>query len=273
MVFDKKIKPKKRLGQNFLAQTGVIKKIVDAADVKPGQTILEIGPGTGNLTAQLAKTGNKVIAVEKDPLMAQVLKERFANVANVEIITADILFFDETKIAPPYKIVANLPFYAAAVIIRKFLEGTNPPLSMTVITQKEVGQRICAKPPKMNLLAVATQFYAAPRIIAMISRGCFWPQPKVDAAILQIIPLTRKGEHGDKKFSAEFFKIVKAGFSHPRKQLTNNLAKELNLDREIIQRWLEQNNIKPTQRPENLPVSDWIKLTQTQPMRYNNINR
>ena len=177
--------------------------------------------------------------------------------------------FDETKIPAPYKIAANLPFYLAAAAIRKFLESANPPLSMAVIVQKEVAQRICAKPPKMNLLAVSVQFYANAKIIDYVSRGCFWPAPKVDCAILQIVPRPGQGEASDEKFRAAFFEVVKAGFSHPRKQLANNLSKELGISRQETEAWLSRNNIEPGQRPETLSVNDWIGLTRTRAMDYN----
>jgi 16S rRNA (adenine1518-N6/adenine1519-N6)-dimethyltransferase len=255
-----KIRPKKRLGQNFLTQPGVTKKLVTAAALQPDETILEIGAGTGNLTVQLAQIGNKLIAVEKDPEMAEILKKKFGAAANAKILAADALLFDETKIKPPYKIVANLPFYAAAPLIRKFLESRNPPLLMSVIVQKEVAQRINARPPKMNLLAVSTQFYAATKMIGQVSRGCFWPAPKVDAAILQITPYIKEGKHADEKFIKRFFMVVRAGFSHPRKQLANNLAKELGLAKKRVGHWLAQNRIRPSQRPETLSMNDWINL-------------
>jgi 16S rRNA (adenine1518-N6/adenine1519-N6)-dimethyltransferase len=269
MNFSKNVKPKKGLGQNFLTQIGVIEKLVNAADIKPGETILEIGPGTGNLTAQLEKTGNKIIAIEKDAQMMAILEERFKDQANIEISNGDALKFDETKITAPYKIAANLPFYLTAPLIRKFLESANPPSSLTIIVQKEVAQRICAGTPKMNLLAVSVQFYAAPKIIGNVSKGNFWPVPKVDCAILQITPHIYEGERIDKKFIDTFFETVKAGFSQPRKQLANNLAKELKLEKEKTAAWLAANGIKPNQRPETLAINDWLKLTQTRPMDYN----
>ena len=165
------IKPKKGLGQNFLVQIGIIEKLVKAADIRMGETILEIGPGTGNLTAELAKTGNDIIAIEKDASMVEILKKRFAGTGNVAILNDDALGFDETSVKPPYKIAANLPFYLTAPLIRKFLESSIPPKSLTVIVQKEVAQRIAAAPPKMNLLAVSVQFYAAPKIVGYVSRG------------------------------------------------------------------------------------------------------
>ncbi|UMX47907.1 MAG: 16S rRNA (adenine(1518)-N(6)/adenine(1519)-N(6))-dimethyltransferase RsmA [Candidatus Nealsonbacteria bacterium DGGOD1a] len=264
------ITPKKGLGQNFLTQIGVIEKLVKTAGIKQGETILEIGPGTGNLTAELAKRGDKIIAIEKDADMMAILEKRFLKTPNVEISNGNALRFNEAEISSPYKIAANLPFYLTAPLIRKFLESANPPLSLTVIVQKEVAQRICAVPPKMNLLAVSTQFYAAAKIIDYISKGNFWPVPKVDCAILQVIPRTHIYEGGGtgKKFTEQFFKIVKAGFSHPRKQLANNLAKQLKLNKEKIAAWLAGGGIDSNRRAETLTVADWVKLTQTRPMDY-----
>jgi 16S rRNA (adenine1518-N6/adenine1519-N6)-dimethyltransferase len=263
------VHPKKGLGQNFLVQIGIIEKLVKAADIRAGETILEIGPGTGNLTAELAKNGNDLVAVEKDAAMVDILQKKFAGANNVRILNGDALAFDIARVKPPYKIAANLPFYLTAPLIRKFLENANPPASLTVIVQKEVAQRIAAAPPKMNLLAVSVQFYAAPKIISYVSRGCFWPVPKIDCAILQIVPYIKEGERIDDEFIAKFFQIVKAGFSQPRKQLANNLAKELNLEKEKTAAWLKQNGIDPRQRPETLSVNDWKKLTQSRPKDYN----
>jgi len=267
-----RISPKKSLGQNFLSETGVIKKLVGAADIRAGETVLEIGPGTGNLTAELALAGNKIISIEKDPEMVGIIKERFALTPNVSVSIGDALAYDESRVNPPYKIAANLPFYLTAPLIRKFLESANPPESLTIIVQKEVAQRICAATPKMNLLAVSVQFYAAAKIIDYVSKGCFWPVPKVDCAILQIIPHIKEGERADKKFIDSFFETVKAGFSQPRKQLANNLAKGLKLGKESVAAWLKENGIDPRQRPETLSIGDWQKLTQTRPINYNKEN-
>ncbi|MFZ3074072.1 MAG: 16S rRNA (adenine(1518)-N(6)/adenine(1519)-N(6))-dimethyltransferase RsmA [Minisyncoccales bacterium] len=264
------ITPKKGLGQNFLAQIGVIEKLVKAAGIKQGETIFEIGPGTGNLTAELAKCGNKIIAIEKDSDMMAILKKRFFKTPNVEILNGNALRFNETEISSPYKIAANLPFYLTAPLLRKFLESANPPLSLTVIVQKEVAQRICATPPKMNLLAISTQFYATAKIIGYISKGNFWPVPKVDCAILQVIPHMHiyEGRETGKEFAERFFEIAKAGFSHPRKQLANNLARQLKLNKEKITVWLAGSGIDSNRRAETLAVADWTKLTQTRPMDY-----
>ena len=264
----------KSLGQNFLIDKAIIKKMIDSANITPTDTVLEIGPGLGAITQELAKKAKKVIAIEKDLKMVEILEETLQEFKNEEIINNDILELSESQIPfSGYKIVANLPFYLATPIIRKFLEIKNPPKEMTLIIQKEVAQTICAKSPRMSLLAVSVQFYAEPKIVTYISKKAFWPSPKVDSALLKIIPL--KSELISIKTDL-FFKIVKAGFSQPRKQLINNLshlnfssknlrgqAKNSKADREKIKNWLLKNKIQPRLRAEVLNVEDWIKLTKS----------
>ena len=129
---------------------------------------------------------------------------------------------------------------------------------MTLVVQKEVAQRICAKPPKMSILANAVQFYAEAEIVSYLSKKSFYPEPKVDAALIKIIP--RPAPMGDSKM---FFEVVKAGFSHPRKQLLNNLSQGLKKSREEVTAWLQKNNISPQQRAETLSIEDWIKLMKS----------
>jgi len=264
-------RPLKRLGQNFLIDKMVIKKLIRAVELQPKDIILEIGPGIGTLTIELAKKVKRVTAIEKDPKMVEILKETLKDYENVEIVKGDILKTQNSKLKNiNYKVVGNLPFYLTAPVIRKFLELPEArPRAMVLVIQKEVGQRICAKPPDMNLLAVSVQFYAKPEIISYISKKSFWPQPKVDSAIFRITPPI----NADRKLidADLFFRIVKAGFSHPRKQLINNLsrlrqdfggqAKKIN--KEEIKNWLLKNNIRPSQRAETLSVGDWINLLQS----------
>ena len=249
--------PSKGLGQNFLIDKNVLKKIIDSADIKSDDIILEVGPGIGTLTCELAKKAKKVIAIEKDEKMCKILKETLTDYKNVEIINADILKLNPKPYALyPYKLVANIPYYLTSPLIRKFLESSNQPTEIILMLQKEVAQRICAKPPQMSLLAVSVQFYAEPKIISYVSKNCFWPAPKVDSAIIKIIPFKKQNIPSDL-----FFRIVKAGFSQPRKQLAGNLSKSLKLDKKIVESWLLKNNIKPIQRAETLFVKDWEALT------------
>jgi len=259
------VRPSKRLGQNFLIDKEVIKKLIRAANLKPKDIILEIGPGIGTLTIELAKKVKKVIAIEKDPKMVKILEELLDcwKVRNVRMINKDILKWNPNYklLTTNYKLVGNLPFYLTAPVIRKFLELPEArPRAMVLVIQKEVGQRICARTPDMSILAVSVQFYAKPEIISYISRKSFWPQPKVDGAILKIIP---KKLITNLEFVDLFFKIVKVGFSHPRKQLINNLSQGLKLNREKVRDWLLKNNIRPEQRAETLTIKDWISLTKS----------
>jgi len=257
------VRPLKRLGQNFLINKRVIKKLIKAASLKPKDIVLEIGSGIGNLTIELAKEVKKVVAVEKDPKMVEILKETLKDYENVEIVEGDILkIFNFQFSIFNYKVIGNLPFYLTAPVIRKFLESVEvKPRQMILVVQREVGQRICAKPPRMNISAVSVQFYAKPEIISYISRKSFWPQPKVDSAILRITPLI--GVFRKMVNAGLFFKIVRAGFSQPRKQLINNLTKGLKLNRGKVKNWLLKNNILPSQRAETLTIEDWLSLTKS----------
>ena len=253
-------KPNKRLGQNFLIDKNILRKIIESADIKPTDTIIEVGPGIGTLTQALAEKSGRVIAVEKDEKMIKILKETLKDYKNVEIIHGDILKTTKLQISN-YKVVANIPYYLTSPLIRKFLERPNgypeSPESMVLMLQKEVAQIICAKPPNMSILAVSAQFYANAKIISYVSKNCFLPAPKVDSAVIKIIPHNKYNMPADL-----FFKIVKAGFSHPRKQLLNNLAAGLKLDKIKIGTLLSENNIKPTQRAETLSVDDWKNLAR-----------
>ncbi|MCH7605141.1 16S rRNA (adenine(1518)-N(6)/adenine(1519)-N(6))-dimethyltransferase RsmA [Patescibacteria group bacterium] len=253
------IRAKKYLGQNFLVDQNAIRKILLVAELNKDDVVIEVGPGLGALTQEIAPRVKRLIAIEKDRGMFEILKQRIGDFQNIELINEDILQFDPTYQIrhTPYKVVASLPYAIATSVIRKFLEAEHQPESMVLMIQKEVAQRISAKPPKMNILAVSVQFYATPKIMARVSRNSFWPSPRIDSAILKIIPVdTNKNTN-----VREFFKVVKAGFSQPRKQLANNLSKELGLEKPQTESWLSQSNIKPTQRAETLTIQDWINLT------------
>ena len=290
-------RPRKGLGQNFLISKDVLARTLGAAELSRADTVLEIGPGIGTLTRGLAQSAKKVIAVEKDSAMVKILKETTKDFSNVEVIHGDILklglklgstkeFLGRTK---EYKVVANLPYYITSPVIRMFLEAEDRPDLLVLMVQKEVAQRICAKPrtrvafgdtvrgrPPMNLLAVSVQFYAEPKIISYVKKSCFWPQPKVDSAILKIVPHNLMELSYPQLNRTKFFEVVKAGFKQPRKQLGNNLIQYLptmldiqcltfagSARKEIVEQWLKRNSIDPTQRAETLSVKDWINLTKS----------
>lgn len=257
------LKPKKHLGQNFLIDRAAIRQIIAAADLKPRDVVLEVGPGLGVLTRELAKRAKRVIAVEKDPNLANFLDKELRT-AKLKIIRGDILKIlnsDLLTLDSYNKVVGNLPFYLTASLVREFLEGAEKrPLKMILVVQKEVAQRICSKPPHMGLLAVSVQLYSGPKIISYISKKAFWPQPEVDAAIVSV-PITK---YKLQKINKDlFFEIVRAGFSRPRKQLANNLSKCWGIRKPEIRSWLQKNNIQPDQRAEALSLADWKKLTKS----------
>ena len=281
-------RPSKLMGQNFLIDRRVMLKIIESAQLSHNDTVLEVGPGIGNLTQELAKRAKQVIAVEKDKKMMEILKETLKGYQNIEITNKDILKLSITNYPThnamhsvaggqlsSYKIVANIPYYLTSPLIRKFLESDRPPREMILMVQKEVAQRICSKPPNMSLLAVSIQFYADPKIVSYVKKESFWPRPKVDSAILKIVHRMQKSSirksfyelmtfDGTNKIGREkFFKIVKAGFAQPRKQLANNLSKALKKDRSQISKWLIANGINPEQRAETLSLSNWKDLTRT----------
>jgi len=275
-----KISPVKWLGQNFLIDEKVLRKIIEAAELLENDIVLEVGPGIGNLTAELAKRVKKVIAIEKDKKMVEILRETLKNFTNIEIIEGDILKINlKPYTSKPYKVVANIPYYLTSPLIRKFVETVEvKPQLLVLMVQKEVAQRIVARPPAMSILAVSVQFYAKPEIISLVSKKSFWPSPKVDSAIIKISAFNQRRKSA---FNQRFFKIVRAGFSQPRKQLINNLSKNLKvdelklistrrslalarvIDKIKVRDWLLKNKIQPTQRAETLNLEDWINLTKS----------
>jgi len=257
-----KIHPNKLMGQNFLIDENILNKIIESADIKKDDTILEIGPGLGILTIELAKRARKVIAIEKDKNLCEILQKILdaENVKNVKIINADILKSRYKIQDTNYKVVANIPYYLTSPLIRKFLETDYKPEFMVLMIQKEVAQRICAILPKMSLLAVSVQFYAKPEIISYVSKTSFYPAPKVDSAIIKIIPHSNVGHTMSHINTEKFFKLVKTGFSAKRKMLINNLSRNLGIvscELEII---FDKIGLGRKLRAENLTINDWIKL-------------
>ena len=252
------VTPKKSLGQNFLVNPRILDKIVAAAEISEDDVVLEIGPGTGNLTAKLAEKAKQVIAVEKDKRLIEELREKFKN-KNVEIIEADILKFkiqNSNFKNDQYKIVANIPYYITSKFLRIIFEEWPRPKVIVLTIQKEVAQRIMAKPPKMNLLALSVQFFSEPKIIGYISKKKFRPRPKIDSAIIKLTPRENLLTNDPEKF----FKIAKAGFSGKRKQLINSLSTNLKMGKEEIKKILKEAGINQEIRPGELDIEDWIKL-------------
>jgi 16S rRNA (adenine1518-N6/adenine1519-N6)-dimethyltransferase len=264
------LRAKKSLAQHFLIDRGILNKIVAAADLKADDIVVEVGPGLGVLTRALAERVGRLIAVELDRNMIAVLERSFGGAPGVTLIQRDVLdttpaaLLAEAGITPPaagamkYKVVANLPYYVTSAVLRHFLETELKPELIVVMVQKEVAEQIIAPPGHMSLLSVSVQFYGRPRIVRTVSRGCFYPAPAVDSAILRVDlhpePLLPSGE------DTGFFDVVHAGFSAPRKQLANAIAQGFRIPKVPATTLLAAAGIDPARRAGTLSVAEWVHL-------------
>jgi 16S rRNA (adenine1518-N6/adenine1519-N6)-dimethyltransferase len=268
------LKARKGLGQHFLIDEPVLKLIGSAAELTPDDAIVEIGPGLGVLTRELARQASWVIAVEIDNKLATILRQALAPVNNVSIINGDILNIDPadllTELAGKlptatgrpfkYKVVANLPYYITSPVLRHLLEARAMPEMMVIMVQKEVAETIAARPGQMSLLSVSVQLYGEPSIVGLVPARCFYPEPEVDSAILRI-DVYRQPLVAIENTSA-FFRLVRAGFHAARKQMGNSLALGLNLPKAEVFSLLETSGIAPQRRAETLTLDEWIRLWQ-----------
>ncbi|MBE0480543.1 MAG: ribosomal RNA small subunit methyltransferase A [Dehalococcoidia bacterium] len=259
------VRADKRLGQHFLIDPTVLERIIEAADLKPSDTIVEVGPGIGILTEELVRRAGRVVAVEIDSKLADVLRRNLHAFSNLMVVNANILdVAPEQLIAGDkrgetrYKVVANLPYYIATPILRHFLESSLKPESMVLMVQKEVGQSMSAGPGAMSLLSIAIQLYGKPTVIDYAPRRSFYPEPKVDSAIVRIDVYAKPSV--DVPDIEGFFELVKAGFSAPRKQIRNALAIGLSRPPTHIVRLLQDARIDPHRRPETLSLQEWARL-------------
>lgn len=255
------LRAKKGLGQHFLVDEQVVRRLISAAELTPSDTVVEVGPGLGILTRELAKGAGRVIAVEIDTRMADALQETFALWSNVAIINTDVLEHDPASllgVETHYKVVGTLPYYIATAVLRHFLEAQIKPHSIVVTLQKEVAQAIVAPPGKMSLLSVSVRLYGKPAIVDYIPAQSFHPQPKVDSAIVRIdlyqSPCVAVADE------AKFFSVVRAGFSAPRKQLRNSLALGLEMTPGEAAALLEEAGISHKRRAETLSLEEWARV-------------
>ena len=251
------MKAKKSFGQNWLRDEYTLGSIVNAADITKGENILEVGPGLGALTKKLLETGENITTVEADHELIPGLIERFGPRKNFHLVQGDILKFDLQKMDSPYKVVANIPYYLTSNLIRMLLESHNPPKAMVLLVQKEVAQRIIAKPGKMSVLAFSVQYYGRPEYVMDVKKELFDPVPKVDSAVIKIVRYDRPIFESDTK---KLFRLVKAGFGEKRKTLRNSLSGGLNADTHTIEKVLNQSNINPMARAQELSLDDWRNL-------------
>lgn len=246
---------KKSLGQNFLTNPRIVEKIITTADLSGEETIVEVGPGFGFLTEELLKHAKKVIAIEKDASLFQFLREKFPdriNSGELELIHADALKIPPPKM--PFAWIANIPYSITSPLLDHFIREnpSNLPQKAVLLVQKEVAQKICAKPPRMNILALHVQIFGNPRIISYVSKNNFRPIPKVDSAIIKIdFPKTPKFLELKTESSREkYFNLIHRAFSQKRKMLRATLPKDL----------LKKAGITETRRPETLSIKEWNNI-------------
>lgn len=255
------IHARKDLGQHYLTDADAVQAIVDAAELDKTDAVLEVGPGPGVLTPLLCEQAGAVTAIELDEEILKVLKANTATLNNLTLLQGNVLNFDPAGLPPEYKLVGNLPYYITSAIIKRFLETTHRPQSITITVQAEVAERIVATPPKMSVLAVSVQLYGNPRLVHRIPKEAFWPVPRVDSAVLAIDSIGRQTKHILGALpEKDFFKVVRAGFGEKRKQLHNSLAHNLDLSHEETTRILTGVGITPVRRAETLTVAEWARL-------------
>ncbi|HZT97952.1 MAG TPA: 16S rRNA (adenine(1518)-N(6)/adenine(1519)-N(6))-dimethyltransferase RsmA [Chloroflexota bacterium] len=253
------VRGRKSLGQHFLRDRGALSAIVDALDLAPADRVLEIGPGTGVLTHALAGRTSQVVAVELDGRLASDLRDAFAAEPSVEILQGNALDIDPCTIFDgAYKLAGNLPYYITGLLLRHYLEMVCKPSVAVFMVQFEVAQRMTAKPGSMSMLSVATQFYADVSIVRRVPAGAFSPKPKVDSAIVKLLPRPEPSHPVPDENT--FFRGVRAGFGGRRKQLVNSLATGLGISKGDAAGLLAAAEIRPTDRPQNLGVRDWSRL-------------
>ena len=254
------LKPNKKLGQNFLVDEAHLRAIVTKAELAPSDTVLEIGAGLGSLTAHLAETVERVIAVEMDRQLVPILKDNLAAFPNAQLIQGDIFDQDMKALLPDsgYQVVANIPYYLTSKLIRHLLEAERKPRGLTLTIQKEVAERACELPPKMSLLALGIRVYGKPEIVHAIPAGAFYPVPKVDSAVLKIELFEQAALNDEQR--EMLFRMARAAFGQKRKTLANSLAALPDWDKDSARMRLERAGIQPTQRPQTLALEDWKRL-------------
>ncbi len=252
------LKTDKSLGQHWLKDRDVLSHIADCADLNSDDTVLEIGPGLGTLTSELLRRVKKVVAVEFDSELARKLPAQFPG-KNLEIINGDFLKFDLSTLPSDYKVVANVPYYISSKIVQMLMTADNKPSIAVLLVQKEVAERLAARPGKMSILAISAQIFADVTLGDIVSSKLFIPPPKVDSQV--VILKTRNESLLAYVNEADFFRVVKAGFSEKRKKLRSSLAGGLKLPKDRIEEILKNADISPDVRAEALDLDAWLRLT------------
>lgn len=247
------VRAKKSLGQNWLVNEGVANRIVAAAGLESGDVVLEVGPGQGILTTRIAPHVSRLVAVEKDIRLIAPLREKLAASPNVQIVEGDILSLDVRRLSfdiSGYKLIANLPYYITSHFLRVMLETWPPPTLAVLMVQREVAQRLQAKPGNMNLLALSVGAYARVERVMDVSRGSFRPSPEVDSAVITLEP--RSLDHKEKERIRKALAVARQSFGQKRKQLTATVPRER----------LDACAIPSTARPQELSLQEWSCIAE-----------
>lgn len=239
----------------------VLQDIVDSVPIQKGDALLEIGPGIGNLTERLLQTDHFVLSIEKDKSFTPILKELSKKYKQFRFEIADILRFNFSDVLshyPRYHVVANIPYYITGKIIQLLVAAPKRPETLTLLVQKEVAENVSAKPGSLNLLAISVQLFADVKILEVVKARDFFPAPKVDSAVIQIIFRSKpKYKITDQK---KFFGLLRACFTGKRKQIHNTLVNNFGLDKKIAEQVLAEVGIDPQFRPQQISIEQWIAL-------------
>ncbi len=268
------LRARKGLGQHFLINRGVLELTTSAAELAPSDVVIEVGPGLGVLTRELARQVGWLFAIELDSKLAAILQDNLAPFSNVTVINGDILEINPVALLSKvpasltrltgnvlsYKVVANLPYYITSPVLRHFLEADVKPRLMVLMVQKEVAEAITASAGRMSVLSVSVQFYGRPEIISRVPAVCFYPAPEVDSAILRVAVCSQPAVAVADVDG--FFSLVRAGFSTARKQLVNSLSQGLKLPKTEVLPLLQQAKIASQRRAETLTLEEWAGLWQ-----------
>ncbi|MEI7818752.1 MAG: 16S rRNA (adenine(1518)-N(6)/adenine(1519)-N(6))-dimethyltransferase RsmA [bacterium] len=251
------IRPDKSKGQHFLLDESVVADMIEVAKVSKQDTVIEVGPGMGVLTSALAQTAGQVDAYELDDKLADLIESQ--KVSNVELIRGDVLSqrLPRQGTTLPYKVVANIPYSISGALIRQLFTSLPAPQSVTILIQREVAERICAKPGQMSILAVAVQLHGKPKIVRYVPGESFWPAPKVESAVLHVDVVDGLTLDVDEK---AFMRLVKIGFSQKRKQLKNTLSSGFQLTPDEVEKLLIKADLKPSARAQELSLQQWENL-------------
>ena len=253
------LKNDKALGQHWLYNREALASIAESAELNRNDTVLEIGPGLGTLTSEILRRAGRVVAIEFDSELARKLPAQFPG-KNLEVIAGDILKFDLSTLPTGYKVVANVPYYITSKIVKMLMASDNKPSVAVLLVQKEVAERLAAKPGKLSILAISAQVFADVTLGDVVPAELFTPAPKVDSQV--VILRTRQTSFFTTVNESEFFRIVKAGFSAKRKKLRSSLSGGLKLSKTQVEAILVKANISPDVRAETLDLEAWIRLVK-----------